>query len=150
MLRVKARGHKDLITVVGHVASVSPGEFVQASGNWINDRTRGVQFKAYLRAVTNTAIGLGSVFGGAALVVDAGGNDLLRVSRQGDIDVLGILGLSDGTVRNGYQGVRVTFHVEGDADEETLRAIVEQSRKRSAVYDVLTNPTPVSVEVVTG
>jgi uncharacterized OsmC-like protein len=46
--------------------------------------------------------------------------------------------------------VRVTFHVEGDADEETLRGIVEQSRRRSAVYDVLTNPTPVSVEVVTG
>ena len=44
----------------------------------------------------------------------------------------------------------VTFHIEGDADDETLRAIVEQSRRRSAVYDVLTNPTPVSVSVVTG
>jgi uncharacterized OsmC-like protein len=78
--------------------------------------------------------------------------DLTRVSStvEGDIDLLGILGLSDGAVRNGYQGIRVTFHVEGDADDETLRAIVEQSRRHSAVYDVLTNPTPVSVEVVTG
>ena len=50
----------------------------------------------------------------------------------------------------GYQGIKVTFHVEGDADAETLRGIVEQSRRRSAVYDVLTNPTPVSVEVVAG
>jgi uncharacterized OsmC-like protein len=68
---------------------------------------------------------------------------------EGDIDLLGILGLSD-SVRNGYQQIRVTFHIEGDADEETLRGIVEQSRRRSAVYDVLTNPTPVAVEVVTG
>jgi uncharacterized OsmC-like protein len=89
---------------------------------------------------------------GVANIAAARGVDLTKVSStvEGDIDVLGILGLSDGTVRNGYQGVRVTFHVEGDADEETLRGIVEQSRKRSAVYDVLTNPTPVSVEVVTG
>ena len=85
-------------------------------------------------------------------IAAARGVDLTKVSStvEGDIDVLGILGLSDGAVRNGYEGVRVTFHVEGDADEETLRGIVEQSRKRSAVYDVLTNPTPVSVEVVTG
>lgn len=69
---------------------------------------------------------------------------------EGDIDLLGLLGLSDGAVRNGYQDIRVTFHIEGDADDETLRAIVEQSRRRSAVYDVLTNPTPVTVSVVTG
>ncbi len=63
---------------------------------------------------------------------------------EGDINLLGILGLSDGTVRNGYEQMRVTFHIEGDADEATLRSIVEQSRQRSAVYDALTNPTPVS------
>ena len=60
---------------------------------------------------------------------------------EGDIDLLGILGLSDGSVRNGYQQIKVTLHVEGDADDATLRAIVEQSRRRSAVYDVLTQPT---------
>ena len=69
---------------------------------------------------------------------------------EGDIDLLGILGLSDGTVRNGYEQIRVTFHIEGDADDETLRGLVEQSRRRSAVYDVLTNPTPVVIDVVTG
>ncbi len=78
--------------------------------------------------------------------------NLTRVSStvEGDMDLLGILGLSDGTVRNGFQGINVTFHIEGDADDETLRSVVEQSRRRSAVYDVLTDPTPVHVEVVTG
>jgi uncharacterized OsmC-like protein len=89
---------------------------------------------------------------GVANIAAARGVDLTLVSStvEGDIDLLGILGLSDGAVRNGYQGIKVTFHVEGDADAETLRGIVEQSRRRSAVYDVLTNPTPVSVEVVAG
>ncbi|HEX6514416.1 MAG TPA: OsmC family protein [Nocardioidaceae bacterium] len=89
---------------------------------------------------------------GVANIAAARGVELRRVTStvEGDIDLLGILGLSGGTVRNGYEQVRVTFHIEGDADEETLRGIVEQSRKRSAVYDALTNPTPVSIDVVTG
>ena len=67
---------------------------------------------------------------------------------EGDIDLLGILGLSD-RVRNGYQGIQVNFQISGDAPEETLRALVDQSRARSAVYDVLTNGVPVSVNVET-
>ena len=65
---------------------------------------------------------------------------------EGDIDLQGILGLSK-EVRNGYQGIKVTFDVAGDAPQETLRQIVEQARARSAVFDILTNPTPVAVEV---
>ena len=89
---------------------------------------------------------------GVANIAAARGVDLTRVTStvEGDINLLGILGLSDGSVRNGYEQIRVTFHIEGDADDETLRALVEQSRKRSAVYDALTNPTPVVVDVVTG
>lgn len=89
---------------------------------------------------------------GVANIAAARGVTLTTVSStvEGDIDLLGILGLSDGSVRNGYQQVRVDFHIEGDADEETLRGLVAQSRRRSAVYDVLTNPTPVTVNVVTG
>jgi uncharacterized OsmC-like protein len=67
---------------------------------------------------------------------------------EGDIDLLGILGLSD-EVRNGYQGIKVTFKVRGD-DPEKLRQVVEQSRKRSAVYDVVTNGVPVAIEVDAG
>jgi uncharacterized OsmC-like protein len=69
---------------------------------------------------------------------------------EGDIDLLGILGLSDGTVRNGYQGIRVTFTVKGDASAEELKQLVEQSRRRSAVYDVVTNGVPVSIDVNAG
>ena len=53
MLRVKARGQRDLITVIGHAAMISAGEFVQANGNWIDDRTHAVQFRAsFLKAMT--------------------------------------------------------------------------------------------------
>jgi uncharacterized OsmC-like protein len=89
---------------------------------------------------------------GIANIAAARGVDLTKVTStvEGDIDLLGILGLSDGSVRNGYEQIRVAFHVEGDADDETLRGIVEQSRRRSAVYDVLTNGTPVAIAVETG
>ena len=88
---------------------------------------------------------------GVANIAAARGIELTHVSStvEGDINLLGLLGLSDGSVRNGYQGVRVTFHINGYADDETLREVVEQSRRRSAVYDVLTNPTPVTIDVVT-
>ena len=64
----------------------------------------------------------------------------------GDIDLQGILGLSD-EVRNGYQQIRVSFRIEGAASPATLREIVEQSRARSAVFDVLTNGVGVAVDV---
>src|SRR5712691_5393620 len=57
VLRVKARGQRDLITVLGYAAMISAGEFVQASGTWVNDRTHGVQFKAsFLKAAPPTTI----------------------------------------------------------------------------------------------
>ncbi len=61
----------------------------------------------------------------------------------------GLLGISD-DVRNGYSGVRLSFKVKGDADAEKLRQVVAQSTARSAVYDVLTNGVPVSIEVDAG
>ena len=72
----------------------------------------------------------------------------VRSTVEGDIDLMGILGLSD-SVRNGYRQIRVSFEIDGDAPPENLAALVEQSRKRSAVYDVLTNGTDVVVEVTT-
>jgi ATP-dependent exoDNAse (exonuclease V) alpha subunit len=57
VLRVKARRQRELITLVGHAAMISAGEFVQASGSWINDRTHGVQFKAsFLKATAPTTV----------------------------------------------------------------------------------------------
>src|SRR5437016_11410687 len=57
VLRVKARGQRDLITVLGHAAMISAGEFVQASGGWINDRVHGVQFRAsFLKVAAPTTV----------------------------------------------------------------------------------------------
>jgi exodeoxyribonuclease V alpha subunit len=47
VLRAKARGHRDLVTVVGHAAAIAAGEWITASGEWVNDRTHGQQFKAH-------------------------------------------------------------------------------------------------------
>lgn len=67
---------------------------------------------------------------------------------EGDIDLQGVLGLSD-KVRNGYERIRISFDIAGDAPPEKLREIVEQSRARSAVFDVLTNGVPVDVSINT-
>ena len=85
---------------------------------------------------------------GIGNIAAARGVKLTRVKStvEGNIDLRGILGLSD-EVRNGYEGVTARFEIEGDAPPESLRAIVEQSRARSAVFDVLTRGVPVSVEV---
>ena len=57
VLRVKVRGQRDLVTVVGHAAMISAGEFVQMSGRWFNDHTHGLQFKAeFLKASPPTTI----------------------------------------------------------------------------------------------
>jgi uncharacterized OsmC-like protein len=72
----------------------------------------------------------------------------VRSTVSGDIDLNGILGL-DPDVRNGYQDITVRFTVKGDAPAEKLRALVEQSRARSAVYDILTNHVPVRIEIDT-
>lgn len=83
---------------------------------------------------------------GIANIASARGVTLQSVTCniEGDIDLQGILGLSD-KVRNGFQGVRASFEVKGDAPAEKLQQIVAQSVARSAVFDVLTNGVPVSV-----
>lgn len=84
---------------------------------------------------------------GIANIASARGVTLTEVRSRvtGDIDLNGILGLQD--VRNGYQQVTVELTIAGDAPEDVLRQIVAQSRRRSAVYDVLTNGIPVDIEV---
>jgi uncharacterized OsmC-like protein len=67
---------------------------------------------------------------------------------EGDMDVQGALGLSD-DYRNGFEQIRITFHVEGDAPQEKLREIVTRAYERSAVFDMVTNGVPVTVDVET-
>jgi uncharacterized OsmC-like protein len=85
---------------------------------------------------------------GIANIAAARGVTLTRVESnvEGDIDLRGILGLSD-EVRNGYQRIRIAFTISGDAPAQALEAIVEQSRARSAVYDVITKGVPVEIAV---
>jgi uncharacterized OsmC-like protein len=75
--------------------------------------------------------------------------DEVESTVTGDIDLSGLLGLDD-EVRNGYSGLKVSFKVRGDASREKLAEIVEQSRRRSAVFDVITNQVPVQIEVQAG
>jgi uncharacterized OsmC-like protein len=72
----------------------------------------------------------------------------VRSTITGDIDLNGILGLNP-AVRNGYQQITVRFTIKGDAPAGKLRELADQSRARSAVYDVITNGVPVAIEVDT-
>jgi uncharacterized OsmC-like protein len=70
----------------------------------------------------------------------------VTTSVSGNMNILGILG-ADPDVRNGFDGVSVRFDVDAEASDAEIRALVAQAQKRSAVFDVITNPTNVSVEV---
>lgn len=87
---------------------------------------------------------------GIGNIASARGIELSEVESalEGDIDLRGLLGLSD-EVRNGYSRIRASFRVVGDASDEELRAVVEQSRARSAVLDIVSNGVPVEVDVRT-
>ena len=90
----------------------------------------------------------GCLTAGVASVAQNRGIQLRKVESvvEGSHDIRGILG-ADSDVRNGYDGIKVTFHIDADASRQEIEALVAQSQKRSAVFDALTNPTDVTVEV---
>ena len=85
---------------------------------------------------------------GVAAVAQHRGIQLHSVTAtvEGDMDLYGILGI-DADVRNGFSGIRVSFDVKADATDDEIRALVAQSQRRSAVFDIVTNPTNVHVTV---
>ena len=85
---------------------------------------------------------------GVAAVAQNRGIQLRSVEAklEGSMDIQGILGV-DSDVRNGYDDIKVTFDIDADASQQDIEALVAQSQKRSAVYDIVTNPTNVSVKV---
>jgi len=94
-------------------------------------------------------VGLASCLtAGVAAVAQNRGIQLRSVEAQleGTMDIRGILGV-DSDVRNGYDDIKVTFKVDADASKKEIEALVAQSQKRSAVYDVITDPVNVTVEV---
>ena len=93
-------------------------------------------------------VGLASCLtAGVASVAENRGIQLRSVESvvEGQHDIRGIL--ADGDVRNGFNDIKVTFTIDADASKEDIEALVAQSQKRSAVFDALTNPTDVTVEV---
>jgi uncharacterized OsmC-like protein len=95
-------------------------------------------------------VGLASCLtAGVAAVAQHRGIQLRKVSAtlEGEMDIQGILGI-DTEVRNGFSGIKVTYDIDADATADELKALVAQSQKRSAVFDIVTNPTNVTVEVV--
>jgi uncharacterized OsmC-like protein len=91
----------------------------------------------------------GCLTAGVASVAQLRGIQLNSVTAtlEGGMDIQGILGM-DSDVRNGFDGIKVTYHIDADASKADIEAVVAQSQKRSAVYDIITNPTNVTVEVV--
>lgn len=70
----------------------------------------------------------------------------VRATLEGGMDLQGILGI-DSDVRNGFEGIKVNYEIDADASDDDIRALVAQSQKRSAVFDIVTNPTNVNVSV---
>ena len=70
----------------------------------------------------------------------------VKATLEAPMDIQGILGI-DSDVRNGFDGVSVSYEIDADASQEDIEALVAQSQKRSAVFDIITNPTNVTVEV---
>jgi uncharacterized OsmC-like protein len=94
-------------------------------------------------------VGLASCLtAGVAAVAQNRGIQLRSVESkvEGTMDIQGILGM-DSQVRNGYDDIKITFNIDADASKKDIEALVAQSQKRSAVYDIITNPTNVTVEV---
>ena len=90
----------------------------------------------------------GCLTAGIASVAQNRGLQLNAVtaSIEADMDLQGILGI-DADVRNGFGGIAVRYQIDADASDDEIRAVVAQSQKRSAVFDIITNPTTVTVEV---
>jgi exodeoxyribonuclease V alpha subunit len=125
VLRLKARGHRDLMTVVGHAATISAGEFVQASGTWVNDRTHGLQFRASFLKVTPPTTaegierylasgmmrGIGPVYAGK--LTRAFGESFFDVIEQAPERLKEVAGIGP---------VRARRIVEGWAEQRVIRA----------------------------
>jgi uncharacterized OsmC-like protein len=128
------------------------GEEQRHSRSFAFDIDHPLQFAAQDSGITPVeyvlvALG-GCLTAGIAAVAQQRGIQLrsVRAEVSADMDLHGILG-ADPDVRNGFSGVRVDYRIDADAGREEIEAVVAQSQKRSAVYDVLTNPTAVTVTV---
>jgi uncharacterized OsmC-like protein len=116
------------------------------------DADHPLQFAAQDNAITPVEyilVGLGGCLtAGIAAVAQQRSIQLrsVRATLAAAMDLHGILG-ADPDVRNGFSDIRVSYHIDADATPDEIRALVAQSQKRSAVYDIVANPTNITVDV---
>ncbi|MEM7635076.1 MAG: OsmC family protein [Pseudomonadota bacterium] len=128
------------------------GEEQARKAPFVVDADHPEQFAATDKAPTPVEIVLSALAScltaGVASVAQNRGIQLKSVQAtvEGDMDLAGILG-ADADVRNGFNAIRVSFDIDADAKPDEIAALVAQSQKRSAVFDIVTNPTNVHVSV---
>jgi ATP-dependent exoDNAse (exonuclease V) alpha subunit len=127
VLRVKARGQRDLITVLGHAAMIAAGEFVQASGTWVNDRTHGVQFRAsFLKAAAPTTIEGIEKYLGSGMIRGIGPIYAKKLVRAFGDTVFDVIQQEPGRLREvtGIGPKRAERIVGGWAEQKVVREIM--------------------------
>ena len=127
VLRVRARGQRDPITVIGHAAMISAGEFVQASGSWINDRTHGVQFRAsFLKATAPTTIEGIEKYLGSGMIRGIGPVYAKKLVRAFGDAVFEVIAQEPGRLRevSGIGPKRAERIVAGWAEQKIIREIM--------------------------
>ena len=127
VLRVKARGHRDLVTTVGHAAMISAGEWITASGVWLNDRTHGLQFKAqFLKTSAPSSIDGIEKYLGSGMIRGIGPVYAKRLVRMFGKDVFDIIEATPERLREveGIGPKRADKITSGWADQKVIREIM--------------------------
>ena len=127
MLRIKARGHRDLVTAVGHAATISAGEWITASGEWTNDRTHGLQFRArFLQASVPSSVEGIEKYLGSDMIRGIGPVYAKRMVQLFGTDVFDIIEASPGRLRevDGIGPTRAARVTAAWADQKMIREIM--------------------------
>ena len=127
VLRVHVSGHRDLVTVVGHMATVSPGEAIQAGGAWMQDRTHGLQFKAaWLRAAAPTSLEGIEKYLASGLLKGIGPHFAKRLVAAFGADVFNVIEQEPSRLRDveGIGPLRATRITEGWSSQRAVREIM--------------------------
>lgn len=127
VLRIKARGHRDLVTVVGHAAVITAGEWVTASGEWVNDRVHGQQLKArFLRTSAPTSIDGIEKYLGSGMIPGIGPVYAKKLVKAFGEKVFDIIEAEPARLREvtGIGAVRAAKITSAWADQKTVREIM--------------------------
>jgi exodeoxyribonuclease V alpha subunit len=127
VLRVKARGHRDLVTTIGHAAMISAGEWITASGTWVNDRTHGLQFKAhFLKASAPSSLDGIEKYLGSGMIKGIGPVYAKRLVRMFGKDVFDVIEATPQRLRevDGIGPKRADKITSGWADQKVIREIM--------------------------